>query len=118
MLEAQKILDNGRALKKFEAICEAQGGMHELQFASFKYVVTAENEGLVTNIDNRLIARIAKLAGAPDSPAAGVDLHAPLKTRVERGQPLFTVYASTKGELDHALYYYGVHQEVIEIKEA
>lgn len=117
LLEAQKILDDGRALRKFEAICEAQGGMRELQFAPLTYAVTANKAGVVTNIDNRLIARIAKLAGAPDSPAAGVDLHTPLGTRVEKGQPLFTVYATTKGELDHALYYFGAHQNVIEIGE-
>lgn len=117
LLEAQKILDDGRALRKFEAICEAQGGMRELQFAPLTYVVSANKAGVVANIDNRLIARIAKLAGAPDSPAAGVDLHTPLGTEVEKGQPLFTIYASTNGELDHALYYFGAHQNVIEIGE-
>ena len=117
LLEAQKILDEGRALRKFEAICKAQGGMRDLQFAPLKYVVLAKNDGVVANIDNRLMARIAKLAGAPDSPAAGIDLHTPLGTKVEKGQPLFTVYAMTKGELDHALYYFSAHQEVIQIGE-
>lgn len=115
--EAQNILNDGRALRKFEAICEAQGGMRELHFAHLKYVVTAKRKGVVTSIDNRLIARIAKLAGAPDSPAAGVDLHTPLGVKVEKGQPLFTVYATTQGELDHALYYFGVHSDVIYIGE-
>lgn len=116
-LEAQQILDDGRALQKFEAICEAQGGMRELQLAPLTYEILANRNGVVTNIDNRLIARIAKLAGAPDSPAAGVDLHTPLGTSVEKGQPLFTVYALTKGELDHALYYFMAHQDVIQIGE-
>jgi len=118
LLEVTKILDEGSACKKFEAICEAQGGMRELQFASFKYVVTAKNKGIVKRIDNHLIGRIAKLAGAPDSPTAGVDLHTPLKTHIEKGQPLFTIYATSAGELDHALYYYGAHEQVIEIDEA
>lgn len=117
ILEAQQILDDGRALRKFEAICEAQGGMRDLKFAPLTYIVTAKRDGIVTNIDNRLIARIAKLAGAPDSPAAGVDLHTTLGTRIEKEQPLFTVYASTKGELDHALYYFSAHQGVIQIGE-
>ncbi len=117
LLEAKRILDDGRALKKFEAICEAQGGMRELHFASFKYVVTAKCEGVVKNIDNRLIARIAKLSGAPDSPSAGVDLHTPLGAHVGKGQPLFTIYATSAGELDHALYYFEAHQEVIKIRE-
>jgi len=116
-IETQNILDDGRALRKFEAICEAQGGMREPRYASFKHIVTAKSEGFVRNIDNRLIARIAKLAGAPDSPSAGVDFHTPLQTRVEKGQPLFTIYAASQGELDHALYYFGAHQEVLDIGE-
>lgn len=115
-LEVQRILDDGRALKKFEAICEAQGGMRDLQFAAFKYLVTAEHKGIVTNIDNRLIARVAKFAGAPDSPAAGVDLHAPLGVHVEKGDPLFTIYSNSPGELDYTLNYIRNEKEIFKIK--
>lgn len=115
--EAQKILEDGRALKKFEAICEAQGGMREPRLSSLKHVITSPKEGTVLSIDNRFIARIAKLAGAPDAPTAGVDLHVSLKTRVEKGQPLFTVYAAYPGELNYALHYYQSHQEAIMLGE-
>lgn len=116
-LEAQKILEEGRALKKFEAICEAQGGFREPILASFQYVITSNQPGVILNIDNRLIAKIAKLAGAPDSPAAGVDLHVRLNTTVEAGQPLFTIYAESPGELNYALHYFQLHQHVILIGE-
>lgn len=116
-IEAEKILNEGLALKKFEAICNAQGGMREPILAPFTYEILAEEKGIITNIDNRLIARVAKFAGAPDSPQAGVDFYAPLGTPVEKGQPLFTIYSSSKGELDYALRYYQSHQEVIEIGE-
>ena len=54
------------------------------------------------------LARVAKLAGAPQSAAAGLYLHTPIGTRVERGQPLFTLHAETPGELAYALaYLYG-----------
>ena len=39
-------------------------------------------------IDNRRIARLAKLAGAPDDKAAGVDLHVAIGDQVARGQPV------------------------------
>lgn len=116
-LEAERILDDGRALKKFEAICEAQGGMRELRLAPFTHVIPAPSQGTIINIDNRLIARIAKFAGAPDSPGAGVDLHTPLGVLVEKGDPIFTIYASSKGELEYALHYFQSHQEVIQIGE-
>jgi thymidine phosphorylase len=117
VLEVQKILNDGHALKKFEAICEAQGGMRELQFAPFKHVIEAEHQGIVTNIDNRLIARVAKFAGAPDSPSAGVDFHTPLGTRLEKGDPLFTIYSNSPGELEYTLHYIRNEDEIIKIKD-
>lgn len=113
--EAQKILEDGRALKKFIAICEAQGGMREITLAHYKHVITSLQRGVVENIDNRLMARIAKLAGAPDAPKAGVDLHVSLQKTVEKGQPLFTIYAESPGELNYALHYFYAHQDVIVI---
>jgi hypothetical protein len=59
------ILDDGGAWREFRAICEAQGGMRELPQAQFTHLVTAPRAGRVVSIDNRLLARIAKLAGAP-----------------------------------------------------
>ncbi|OJW53322.1 MAG: thymidine phosphorylase [Alphaproteobacteria bacterium 41-28] len=118
MLEAQRILEDGEALKKFEAICKAQGGFREPTFAPFKHIITSTQHGAILSIDNRLISRIAKLAGAPDSPAAGIDLHVSLNTIVEKGQPLFTIYAESPGELNYALHYFHSHQQVILIGDA
>ena len=115
--EAQKILEDGRALKKFEDICKAQGGFREPTLALYKHVITSIQKGVIVSIDNRLISRIAKLAGAPDSPAAGIDLHVSLKEIVEKGQPLFTIYAESPGELNYALHYFHSHQLVILIGE-
>jgi thymidine phosphorylase len=118
ILEAKKILEEGRALKKFEAICKAQGGFREPTLAPYKHVIISSQKGIILSINNRLIARIAKLAGAPDSSAAGIDLHVSLKTVVEKGQPLFTIYAESPGELNYALHYFHSHQQVILIGEA
>ncbi|KVW94391.1 hypothetical protein ABW22_12535 [Thiobacillus denitrificans] len=100
---AREFLDDGRAWKKFEAICAAQGGLREPPVAAHTHAVTAAQCGRVTGIDNRWLARVAKLAGAPRAPAAGLELHVPLGTVVEQGQPLFTVHAEAPGELAYAL---------------
>lgn len=115
--EAQKILESGQALKKFEAICKAQGGFREPKLAPFNHVISSHERGKIRNIDNRLIARIAKLVGAPDSSKAGIDLHISLNDRIEKGQPLMTIYAESTGQLNYALHYYHSHQDVILIGE-
>ena len=47
--------------------------------------------------------RLAKLAGAPKSKVAGVELLTPLNTIVAVSQPLFKIHAQTQGELNYAL---------------
>ena len=99
---ATQALDSGRALAKFVAICEAQGGLRVPPTAAHTQAVEAPAAGRVVAIDNRLIARAAKLAGAPRDPAAGLVLHVQRGDRVEPGQPLFTLHAAAAGELAYA----------------
>jgi thymidine phosphorylase len=100
---AKKLLDSGQALAKFLAICDAQGGFREPTHASFTHVVLAGQAGRIVEVGNRQLARIAKLAGAPKAPAAGIDLHVACWSRVEKGSPLFTLHAESPGELQYAL---------------
>ncbi len=44
---ATDLLDSGRAWKKFQAICKAQGGMFEIPTASYAYEVVAKTSGKV-----------------------------------------------------------------------
>ncbi len=100
---ASAALHSGKALAKFLAICEAQGGFREPPRAPFTAAVTATRGGRITAIDNRRLARIAKLAGAPASPAAGLETALRIGDVVERGQMIFTVHAQSRGELAYAL---------------
>jgi len=113
---AVEILDSGKAWKKFQAICEAQGGMKDIPSAKYTHIIEANKTGKVVAIDNRRIARIAKLAGAPASKVSGVDLHTPVGARVKKGQPLFTIHADSPGELDYALSYLEEQEEIINIE--
>ncbi|HLF10269.1 MAG TPA: thymidine phosphorylase family protein [Gammaproteobacteria bacterium] len=115
---AQSILDDGRALKKFEAICVAQGGLRTPPRAVHTMPIAAYQAGRVASIDNRRLARIAKLAGAPRAPAAGVELHTPLGTSVEAGQPLFTLHAETPGEISYALDYVQAQLPIVRVAPA
>ena len=68
-------------------------------------------------IDNRRIARLAKLAGAPDDKAAGIDLHVRVGDVVASGQPLCTVHAESPGELAYALDFAAANRDIIAIGE-
>lgn len=109
-------LAEGRAWTKFAAICEAQGGMRTPPVAAQTHPIVAERTGRVVHIDNRKLARLAKLAGAPDAKAAGVHMEARLGEEVERGQPLLYVHAETAGELAYALDYAARAGEIIGVE--
>jgi len=115
---ARAILDDGRAWKKFQAICAAQGGMRAPPRAAHTHTITAAHAGRVAAIDNRRLARVAKLAGAPLAPAAGVALHARLGDAVARGAPLYTLHAQAPGELAYALAYARTQAEIVRVEEA
>jgi thymidine phosphorylase len=112
---ATKLLESGAALKKFLAICEAQGGFKEPSTASLTHNIIATHSGLITEIDNRNLAQVAKLAGAPHDPAAGIEFYAKLGTNVEKGQTLYRIHAESKGALDYSRNYAQSMPNIIKI---
>jgi thymidine phosphorylase len=112
------ILESGIAYQKFAAICKAQGRYSEPSgFAPYKQDVLATAEGVVEAVDNRRLAKVAKLAGGPNDPEAGIVFHAHINKRVAVGDVLFTIYANTPGQLSYALEYVARQKNIIMIKE-
>ncbi len=114
---AKEILESGQAWKKFQAICVAQGGMFELPTVQHTYIVSSKTQGRVVAVDNRYLTRIAKLAGAPKSKAAGVEFLTPIGTEVILEQPLFVIHSQTKGELEYAVNFLEQGHQFVQIKE-
>lgn len=114
--KAAEILGDGRAWSKLQAICEAQGGLRNPPIARHRRDVVASRSGQVATIDNRRLARVAKLAGAPKAPAAGLVFQAPLGSAVDVGQPLYTLHAEAPGELEYALAYAQAHPNIVGIE--
>jgi thymidine phosphorylase len=114
---ARETLLSGRAWDKFQAICKAQGGLKSPPTARFSRVIEARKRGIVSMIDNRIISRLASLAGAPNAAAAGLEIHVRLGTLVESGQPLLTLHAEAEGELAYAMDFHQSHPEVLSIEE-
>lgn len=113
---ALETLADGRAWSKFQAICEAQGGMRAPPVADQTHPLAAARDGRVVYIDNRKLARLAKLAGAPGAKAAGLQMEVRLGDQVERGQPLLQVHAETRGELAYAFDYAATAGDIIRVE--
>jgi thymidine phosphorylase len=114
---AREVLESGEALRKFEAICAAQGGIRTPPVAARTDVVHATRRGRIAGFDNRRLAKLAKLAGAPRAAAAGLELHVAAGAVVERGAPLLTIHAETPGELKYARSYLAANPQVIAVEE-
>jgi thymidine phosphorylase len=115
-LEALRVLKSGDGYKKFTAICEAQGFFREPEVAPHKHRIRSAASGVVSEIDNRRLAKVAKLAGAPGAMTAGILLLTPLCTHVEENDTLFEIHAESQGELEYALSYLDTQKQIIKIK--
>lgn len=114
---ALETLADGRAWKKFEAICRAQGGMRILPRAIHVHPLQAPHAGRIVHINNRKLSRLAKLAGAPEAKASGLHMGVRLGDEVDRGQPLLHIHSETPGELAYALDYAIAVGDIIELED-
>ena len=101
---ARDILDSGRALETMNRIINAQG----IQTRKFKpgqltHEECSTADGVVTNMDNFQMARIARFAGAPIDKGAGVDLFKKLGDKVSKGEPLYRIHAEYPADFNFAL---------------
>jgi len=105
---ASGILDSGKAIAKFQEIVELQGGgkslrLDDIPVAKHRHTVVAEANGRVYHIDNRMISKIARAAGAPNDKVAGVKLLCERGDKVRRGDPLFEIHSDSETKLDFAI---------------
>lgn len=105
---AEHFVDNGKALAKMREIIELQGGnpnvkSDSMPIGQYKYEVKAERGGKISHIDNKVLSKIARLAGAPADKGAGIFLYRLKGDRVEAGDLLFTIYSESEAKLDFAI---------------
>lgn len=99
---AREILENGRALATFQKIVNAQGAKEVPPLGEYVRSVPAAYDGVVSGIDNRIINQLGIYAGATHCLGSGLDLHKKVGDSVSAGEPLYTIYSCTAGDLDAA----------------
>lgn len=102
---AQDALDSGRAAATFEAMVAAQGPRDLPAEARFQTVIESPRDGRISAIDCLGINRIAKLAGSPAHPAAGLRCLHRVSEVVSHKEPLLEIHAQSDAQLRMAADY-------------
>ena len=113
---AEMTLTDGSALKKFQEMCEAQGGDPAIcddysifPQASVQKALPSPQDGYISHMDTQECGHAAMLLGAGRATkedaidhAAGIILHVKPGDFVEKGQPIATLYTNSEASLDDA----------------
>jgi pyrimidine-nucleoside phosphorylase len=113
----RRALDSGEALERLKAIIERQGGNPRviddyglMPHASAEYVIRADIDGFVTELDAGLIGRaVVLLGGGRDKvddeidPAVGVTIPATVGDAVRAGDPVLRLQYRSEARLEDAL---------------
>ena len=101
---ARELLETGAARRKMAQIVEAQGASPLAgRLGERVYEVCAARDGTVAAIDCLRIASIARLAGAPTDPGAGLDLLRKVGEPVAAGEPLYRIHGSEPSDFGFAV---------------
>lgn len=101
---AEELIKNGKAHQKLQQMIDAQGRKNiPLTPGEFTYDACAPRSGTVTYINNKLISRYARMAGAPVNMGAGMYVHKFIGDKVKKGDKLFTLYAENKIRLSNTI---------------
>jgi pyrimidine-nucleoside phosphorylase len=105
---AEAALADGSALRSFFCMIEAQGGDTrvfddpDFHKPGASRIVPAWESGFISTMDTTALGWAVQRTGAgrekagePVDPHAGIDFHARRGARIEKGQPIATIYATT-----------------------
>ncbi len=101
-------LTSGDAWKQMQKIIKAQGGnpnidSERVKIGKIVYEVKAKENGAIRMIDNKALGWINRSLGNPTIHQAGTYLNRLVGETVEKGDTLFTIYATSQPRLDFAI---------------
>ncbi|MDD3647476.1 MAG: thymidine phosphorylase, partial [Candidatus Dojkabacteria bacterium] len=104
---AKEILESGRAYAKLKEIIEQQGGnkditSNSLEIGDITYEYISKKKGVVDFINNKRVFEVCHALGNPRIKEAGMYFFKKPKDKVEVGDRLVTLYATTESRLELA----------------
>jgi thymidine phosphorylase len=97
---AEQLLSSGAAKRAFERIVDAQGRRPSaIGPGRLRHEVRAKKSGAVTAVNGWTIAGVARRAGAPGDPGAGLDLVVGRGDTVKPDDPLYVIHANSPAAL-------------------
>ena len=113
-IKVKKILESGKAYKKMVEIIKAQGKKitkpEQIILPSKVSDHLALKSGTIKGLDNKIISKVARIAGAPDNPGAGIYIHRNVGDKVKKEDVLFTIYSQSDQRLRYAIEYLQLHE--------
>jgi len=107
---AKKILDSGKAFKKFEQIIKVQEGeVKKLVVGKYSYSVRVKKKRRIKHINNKLINSLARF----DDKKAGIYLYKKKNQTLKKSEKIFTIYAESKEKLEHAKKFYNKNKKYV-----
>jgi thymidine phosphorylase len=101
---ARELLDSRAALRQMQKIIDAQGpSICRTDLGTLTADIPASSDGVVASIDCLRLNRLARTAGAPIDKGAGIKVFKKIGDRVEKGEPLYRIYAFDQPEYDLAV---------------
>jgi AMP phosphorylase len=105
---AKKVLESGQAYEHFKKIIKAQGGnpnvsLKDIKVGKFVYELKSNCKGIITMINNKAIANIARAAGAPYNQGAGLFVKKKLSDKVNENEVLMIIHSESREKLLRAV---------------
>ena len=104
---AKEILKSGKARDKFLEIINAQGSKgieksEDVPVGKYTHDILSPESGYISIVSNKALVKIARAAGAPKDKGAGILLFKKKSEKVEKGEPIYRIYADSRAKLEEA----------------
>jgi len=101
---AEKILYSGKAFEKFKQIIKAQDGkIKKLKLAKFKKDIFSKKSGKISEINNKKINSLARVAGCPIDKFSGLKIYVSVNDKIKKTNKILTIYSESKSRLNQAV---------------